>query len=217
MGMRILTVMAAAAVLVMSTACQLQQQQNPASEDKTEKQEHKILPPMHLGAVHQVYPEQKFALLRIIGPMPRGGTVLITHPADGSNIRIGNLVVSSDFNARGNIIAADIRSGEVMQGDRVFQYRNISKTEEDEDSPEARRNAYRPIFDSVTPEEVAAARLQEGEPVSNTPTATEEDAIPETPFQDSPEPHTPEPPTSNPAVDVPSYLDEIPDDIHDWE
>ena len=215
MDMRILTVMAAAAVLVMSTSCQHQQQQSQPSENKEEKEEIKVLPPMHLGAVHQVYPEQKFALLRIIGPMPRGGTVLITHPADGSNVRIGNLVVSSDFNARGNIITADIRSGEVVQGDRVFQYRNISHTEETPESEAATQNAYRPIFDSISPEEVEAARLQEGEPERISQTPEEDDTIPETPAQ-SPELPSTTAPATTPAVDVPSYLDEIPDDIHGW-
>lgn len=215
MDMRILTVMAAAAVLVMSTSCQHQQQQSQPSENKEEKEEIKVLPPMHLGAVHQVYPEQKFALLRIIGPMPRGGTVLITHPADGSNDRIGNLVVSSDFNARGNIITADIRSGEVVQGDRVFQYRNISHTEETPESEAATQNAYRPIFDSISPEEVEAARLQEGEPEHISQTTEEDDTIPETPAQ-APELPSTTAPAPPPAVDVPSYLDEIPDDIHDW-
>lgn len=102
------------------TSCQ--QQRVPEQKEQKIAQE---APPLHLGAVHQVFPEQNFALLRIIGPLPKTGTTVISHPADGSTSRIGNLVISSDQPARNSIIAADIRSGTVVKGDRIFQYRDI--------------------------------------------------------------------------------------------
>lgn len=100
--------------------CCQQQNQTP-----TEKPVEQTPAPQYLGTVHQVYPTQKFALLRIIGPIPAPGETLVTHPADGSTARMGNLVVAQD-EPRSGMIVADIRSGEVAGGDRVFLYRNIS-------------------------------------------------------------------------------------------
>ncbi len=209
--MRRLTVITTAAVLVMMTACQLQQQQNTAEEANAGEKETKVLPPLHLGAVHQVYPQQGFALLRMIGPIPPGGSVLISHPIDGSNSRMGNLIVSSEFNARGNIIAAEIRSGNVVKGDRVFMYRNILNNNADEEPTEEAPEEH-PILDTVSDAEVEEAVRRE--------TAAEQ--IPETPDADTvpelPENYPAQPPhTTTPSVEVPSYLDEIPDDIHDWD
>ena len=119
------------AVCCMQVSCSQLWRQDAASANphKAEK-ELKTPAPLHLGAVHQVY--RNFALLRIIGPMPQEGTVLISYPMDGTMERMGNLVVSSAQHRRGNIIAADIRSGWVMKGDRVFLYRGISEQNEEE-------------------------------------------------------------------------------------
>ena len=224
------TVMAMAALLLISTGCQTQQQQQQQEPEETEQIEPKVLPPMHLGEVHQVYPEQGFALLRIIGPMPKIGAVLITHPADGSNDRIGNLIVSNEYTARGNIVTADIRSGSVMRTDRVFMYRSIVPKNETTEEEERVTAGEHPILDSVSEEQVAAARrkkaaeeaaapaptpapVAEPEPIEEPMPETEDDTIPETAPVEVTE-DTPAAPA--PAVEVPSYLDEIPDDIHDW-
>jgi hypothetical protein len=88
-----------------------QLQQDQKQNEQKEEAAAEIPPPLYLGSVHQVFTNDKFALLRIIGPLPPEGTVLITHPADGSTERVGNLIVSSAQHARNNIIAADIRAG----------------------------------------------------------------------------------------------------------
>lgn len=177
-------------------------------------------PPLHLGAVHQVYPQQGFALLRIIGPMPKGGTVLISHPADGSNTRIGNLVVSSEYTTRNNIIAADIRSGEVMRGDRIFQYRSISPTQTPENSEEAALSGPRPIIDSIP--DSAVQELLQNTPEQNASAAAPEDhgdsdaIIENLPSAPEPTEQIAPRPASGSSINAPSYLDEIPDDISGW-
>lgn len=176
-------------------------------------------PPLHLGAVHQVYPQQGFALLRIIGPMPKGGTVLISHPADGSNTRIGNLIVSSEYTTRNNIIAADIRSGEVMRGDRIFQYRSINPEQTAENSEEAALSGPRPIIDSIPDSAVQA--LQQNTPLrpASDDSASNEDSdvmIENSPATSEPEEQMDRRPVDGSSINVPSYLDEIPDDISGW-
>lgn len=120
------------ALVGMQSSCSVFQQQEQSAAADKEEEKTKIPPPLHLGAVHQVIPERNFALLRIIGPMPREGTVLISHPADGAVDRMGNLIVSGGQHRRGNIIVADIRSGTVIKGDRVFLYRSIAESAEEE-------------------------------------------------------------------------------------
>ena len=193
--MKRLTVIATAALAAFSiVSCQ---QQRPA-ERTAEEIVDEMPPPLHLGAVHQVYPEQGFALLRIIGPMPKSGTVLITHPADGSNDRIGNLVVSSESNARSNIVAADIRSGSIVKGDRVFQYRNIFRSAAEETAPAEER----PIMDSITEEDLLKA--QQAVEAETAPAISEEPTA------------APTPSSSSEPTEAPAYLDEIPDDISGW-
>lgn len=205
---------ATAAVLMCVLSISCQQQQRPGSETDTETGEQQMAPPIHLGAVHQVYPEQNFALLRIIGPMPKSGTVLITHPMDGTNSRIGNLIVSSEFAARNGIIAADIRSGTVVKGDRVFQYRNISRRNEQEREDESTESVAHPILDTV-PDSVVKEMEATPEPLpeepSDAPTATEPHEPEFTP-QPELQPTTPDSGSNTP----PAYLDEIPDDISGW-
>lgn len=143
-----------ALVLTLACAqpsCSVFQQQKHAAEEEKEEEKAKIPPPLHLGAVHQVIPERNFALLRIIGPMPKEGTVLISHPADGAIDRVGNLMVSGGQHRRGNIIVADIRSGTVIKGDRVFLYRSIAAGNEEEELPQEEETVTEET--DITPEE----------------------------------------------------------------
>jgi len=203
----------ALATMASLIACQQQQktQEKKAQEPVTED------PPMYLGTVHQVFPEQKFALLRIIGPLPKAGTTVITHPANGSTARIGNLLISSDQPARNGIIAADICSGTLIKGDRVFQYRDISshpgKEQEistsdalQETDPMLPEQAAQAAPDNATGPDIAAPgqeKLQEGIDVT---------LLPE---QEPASANAPKP-ISTPSQ-LPEYLKDIPKDIKDWE
>lgn len=199
---KIFTIAIATVALLMGACQQNKPQGKPGDQGK-------VLPPLHLGAVHQVYPEQGFALLRIIGPMPKGGTVLITHPADGSNTRVGNLVVTSDQPARNNIIAADIRSGSVVKGDRVFMYRNIAapdeKPEENTDSTTTTTTTSTTTTGDTTP--AATPR----------PTTTEPEEE-DTPAESTTTETSPRGPVIRDRKDhkTPAHIYEIPDDINDW-
>ncbi len=206
---------AATALLLALVPCScIQQQQQRRTEAEAAKQEKKPLPPMHLGAVHQVYPEQGFALLRIIGPMPEAGTTLITHPADGTSSRIGNLCISSQQASRDGIIAADIRSGLVVKGDRVFRYRNISTGQENGDviavdppaGDEEGTTTTAPIPEPPTTDIPAPAGDEAGTAVETTVLPTHLPAAPGS------EPDAPPTPTH-----APDYLDSIPDDISAWD
>lgn len=129
-----LTMLLGCALQISCSQMQQQQEQDAKPEPKQEE----APPPVYLGSVHQVFASDKFALLRIIGPLPPEGTVLISHPIDASTNRMANLIVSSSQHARNNIIAADIRAGSVAKGDRVFKYRSIASTPElEEEEPQA--------------------------------------------------------------------------------
>lgn len=207
----LLLIFAAAAVLLSS--CSQLQQQKPEEESQAIE----FLPPLHLGAVHQVFPADKFALLRIIGPMPAEGTVLITHPADGTADRVGNLIVSSAQHARNNIIAADIRAGVVMKGDRVFQYRNIAAAPvEEEEEREATTLTGEELDLGYTPPDIE-------EKLTVPPTVQENATEPVTPVELTPQPvdlpeeeYTPEPPGVPSTQGLPKF-DDIPDNINDWD
>lgn len=200
------------------TSCsQMQQQQN--DEKTKEEAMPEIPPPLHLGAVHQVFPSDKFALLRIIGPMPKEGTVLISHPADGSADRVGNLVVSSAQHARGNIIAADIRAGLVLKGDRVFQYRSIAAAPVEEEEPEPFTLTDTEIDVGYTPPEIKE-KMEEAVSEANgpapSPVVAEDDLdIPgsETTVLPTEEPVAPAVPEITPH----GRFDDIPDNISDWD
>ena len=196
-----------------AAACQNAQEKRHITEAEREAAMRKTPPPLHLGAVHQVFPEKHFALLRIIGPLPQEGAVLITHPPDGATDRMGNLRVSSAQNSRSNIIAADIRSGTVIKGDRVFMYRTIAPIEDEEEQ---------------TPAE------EEG-----TPAASTDETLPEAPQPELPEPAAlPRPDIPEPAAEEPEsksvettvlpeqdgantpdikLIQDVPDTIHGWE
>lgn len=187
-----------------------QQQQQP--EEKEEEQ--KVAPPQYLGTVHQVYSAQKFALLRIIGPMPQVGTTLVTHPVDGSTSRMGNLEVS-DASPRGGMIVADIRSGVVSGGDRVFLYRNIAVPE-----VKSTEHADVPTEDTLPP--VAPAAPSAPAPAAAA-AATSQSASPLPPEAPAPAP-APVPTRTDSAnplpplpAEAPSYLKDIPDDLSQWE
>ncbi len=199
---KIFTIAIASLALLMGACQQSKPQGKPGDQGK-------VLPPLHLGAVHQVYPEQGFVLLRIIGPMPKGGTVLITHPADGSNTRVGNLVVTSDQPARNNIIAADIRSGNVMKGDRVFMYRNIAAPDEKPEEDSSTPATTTPATPATTPTPAAPTG-------STTPAATEED---DTPAESTTSETAPRGPVIRDRKDhkTPAHIFDIPDDINDWD
>lgn len=209
--MKLIPAIALAALAALPIGCQ--QQQKASSREKEEVS--KALPPLHIGAVHQVFPDQRFALLRIIGPMPKAGTTLITHPADGSNTRIGNLVVSADQPARNRIIAADIRSGTVVQTDRVFQYRDISPMEGEEesrpsladDSPSSPVQQERDLSasqaEAILPQQDAVVE-------SSSPGAGQEVSVLPDPVS------TPPRPATTPSK-APDYLNDIPDDINNWD
>lgn len=197
-------------------SCQLQQQQH----EEEKKEEDKKPAPIYLGSVHQVYPEKNFALLRIIGPMPGPDDTLITHPSNGSNERVGNLVVSMGQPARNNIITADIRSGTVVRGDLVFQYRDISEPDSKEQEMEEIPEVPEIPGGIPTSSEPATTVLPEHPSLTNIlPVQDPADVLEE---EESPAPAAPAyKPTPAPAskapMEIPDYLDEIPDDIKDWD
>lgn len=195
-------------------ACQQQQQIQEQEAQKNESP--KTPPPLHLGAVHQVYPEQQFALLRIIGPMPGPGTTLITHPPDGSTSRIGNLIISTGQPSRNNIIAADIRSGTVVKGDRVFRYRNISEPDSKEQEVPGEEIAEEIPTPHPAPDNNLSTQTDEDfpSPVLERSDEEDQDTIVESDAASTPA-VTPSPLT--PSTAAPAYLQDIPDDISQWD
>ena len=219
-------VMVIASALILSSGCEswwhLSQKQEP------EKPAPKIPRPLYLGTVQQVYPAQKFALLRIIGPMPSPGATIISHPADGSNARIANLQVAEDSSPRNGMIVADIRSGVVAAGDRIFLYRNISSapTERTVPSNDKTDTEESPRYVPPTPilnpspnpsprvpasadqqktteEETTSGTLTTGEPEPSSTPESDSSSAPQPSFPDLPQ-------------EVPSYIKDIPDDVTGW-
>ena len=210
-----------------------------ATETKSERK--KELPPLYLGTVHQVYPAQKFALLRIIGPVPRPGVTLISHPADGSTARMGNLCISADSSPNRGIVVADIRAGAVESGDRVFLYRNIARQEEKTAQTDALHDDVVTESPVVTP--VAERGLPAVLPSVRKPTVPTTTASGYSPLQQggastsaadeprsndggvevtTPPASVPQGPLRQPAMPnlpdkAPSYLDDIPNDINQWD
>lgn len=200
-----------AAALCMS-ACSLVQQQNAGeSSDAAAEERPVIAPPLHIGAVHQVYPDQRFATIRLLGPIPAAGATLITHPADGSPERIGNLCVSNGLHIRNGLITADIRSGTVVKGDRVFLYQSIAAPEGREQTDDTPLPADNTPADDVIPEPSGL----DTPAATNTPWAT-----PSTPAADTPAVETsvlPDDGTGVPEPTAPSSkLDDIPDTYDGW-
>ncbi len=209
---------------LLTTSCLQQQQKLQQDETAATSEKPRELPPLHLGAVHQVYPDRGFALLRIIGPMPGPGATLITHPANGSNERIGNLCITAQQPSRDGFVAADIRSGVVVKGDRVFRYRNIASGGNTGDVIAVER----PDVSDDTPPAGTALSEAELEAFANTPALEDEpaplteepatgrvettvlpDSVPAAPGSDPGAPATP--------AQTPDYLNDIPDSIDDWD
>ena len=207
------------ALVGMQSSCSVFQQQNQSSEADKEEEKTKIPPPLHLGAVHQVVPERNFALLRIIGPMPREGAVLISHPADGATDRMGNLVVSGGQHRRGNIIVADIRSGTVIKGDRVFLYRSIAESSQEEELPDEGSEITEDtdtLVDNGSDEELPdfnnTAAVSD---VGSSPFSAELPQASQPPLEPRPEQEIPEAP--EPPGGIPDKLQDIPDTLDGWD
>lgn len=204
-------------VLFSCSPFQQQKMQEPAQKTSEVKEE----PPLYLGSVHQVFQGDKFALLRIIGPMPSEGTVLITHPADGSTDRMGNLIVSSAGSGGKNIIAADIRAGFIKKGDLVFKYRSISAEEDtdtEEERPEPETLTGTEIDTNFRPREVEEKlqRVRQEIAEESTPAYIQDEQTPaDTPAMEEPEPAPAEPIPSIPSMR--GNLDDIPDTIGGWD
>lgn len=203
---------------VLSSCSWLQPQPKITRETEDKKN---VPAPQYLGTVQQVYPTQKFALLRIIGPIPAPGATVITHPEDGSTSRMGNLVVAKDAAPRGNILAADIRSGDVVSGDRVFLYRNIAAPDPSAPKKNADPAAPQPPAAPKPPVSLApllpapTTPLQEPDAPQQLPTPAAADApeaaAPAQPASTLPQPGVPPTPTQ-----FPGYLNDIPNDISAW-
>lgn len=196
-------------VMIGALSC-CQQQVQPGSEEPAAQPP----APQYLGTVHQVYPSQNFALLRIIGPIPAPGTTIITHPADGSTQRMGNLVVAEDTPARSGMLVADIRSGAVLSGDRVFLYRDIALPD-----PNAVRKT--PEQENAAPEERTPAPLSvrtsgTARPVSM-PAETANPAVSAPIVEPLPAQPAITPPLPPQPTQAPSYLNDIPDDVSQWD
>lgn len=207
---------AALVLAVLAAACQNTQDKRHVTEAEREAAMRQTPPPLHLGAVHQVFPEKHFALLRIIGPLPQEGAVLITHPPDGATDRMGNLRVSSAQNSRSNIIAADIRSGTVIKGDRVFMYRTIAPIEDEEDVQQPATEegeAPVPATDDTLPEAAQpelpepAALPRPDIPEPEPEQATESKSVETTVLPEQDNPNTP---------DI-KLIQDVPDHIQGWE
>lgn len=194
---------------LLSSCSPLQQQEGKSESEQEEKVV--IPPPLHLGAVHQVYPEQGFALLRMIGPVPAPGTTLISHPADGSNDRVGNLCVSNATSSRNGIIAADIRSGTVVKGDRIFLYREIAPPEPQEQDDDIPADADTSGDDTVITEDNSPIRPDAAQPTPDPEPQQVDTTV-------LPEDTTPAPaPSVNTPDGIPDSIRDIPDSINDWD
>lgn len=209
-----------AALGTLCVSCSSWWTQNTSQQEEAKK---KTPPPLHLGAVHQVYPAQKFALLRIIGPIPSPGTTLITHPADGSTTRIGNLEVSENSKPRQGMVVADIRSGVVVSGDRVFLYRNIAPPEEGEQHSTS-TTQQSDALPKPPPLHIRTTGTTDISPQADTQDTTQPEAPPVPIAEPSPIQTNPEvidgpdtlPASSSPSHAKPDYLNDIPDDINEW-
>lgn len=201
--------LAQACALLFPACSQIQQQE---TTEKRQQAEPEMPAPLYLGSVHQVFPTDKFALLRIIGPIPKEGTVLISHPADGTASRVGNLVVSTTPHGRNGIIAADIRAGLVLKGDLVFQYRDISTTAEEEEEEEAPQPF---TLTGVDLDTAPTPATRPAQPVEErfTPGPGPEDNEPAPTMQPDDEPSLPTVPDSPGG----GKFDDIPDTIGGWD
>lgn len=199
------------------SSCSWFQQQQP--EEKQKQQEP---PPVYLGTIDQVYPEKNFALVRLIAPMPEPGTTLISHPADGSMGRVGNLSVSSE-RVDSLRLAADIRGGTVMRGDYVFAYKPLSepsaKTQQaldDAPSDEMEDDTPLPEVDGLLPASGPGSPAAVPVPVPAAVGASEGiSEAPLPPAREAPAPTAPSPTGPQAPQKAPSSLDDIADTLDD--
>ena len=206
--MKCLLLPTAALLLLLPTACQQQQKPTDTKANATKK----TPPPQYLGSVFQVYPDKGLALLRIIGPVPEEGETLITHPTNGSTERIGNLSVNASRNARSGIVAATVRSGTVVGGDRVYRYREIAQPEaKDQQVPEEQTAPAKPeVIASLLPD--APADTPSFLPPSNNAPVSNPFGLKDKPEESESTSSAPIPPAN---TEPPKYIQDIPDTISD--
>lgn len=91
----------------------------PPPEEKTQ------LPPVLVGKISKVFPQQNFVLIQQekTVPVPAKDTVLLSQGASGE--RISNLVMSAERLPNSPHYPADIRSGYPAVGDFVFLYESL--------------------------------------------------------------------------------------------
>lgn len=201
------------AACVAASSCSWFQQQQAPEEKKRESEP----PPLYLGTVDQVYPDRQFALIRLIAPMPAPGTTLISHPADGSTDRVGNMSASPE-RVDDLRIAADIRGGTVMRGDYVFAYRPLAeplakKQDVPGDGPPSPEEDDTPLPETggPLPPETGVLSLPENPlPGTTEQAASEKQSPPAAPPAFVPSPTGPQAPRK-----APSSLDDIPDRLED--
>ncbi len=166
----------------------------------------------YIGSVYKIYPDAKFALIRIVKAKPSAGTTLISRPPNGSDARVGNLVVSPQTvsNNITPLIAADIRAGQLQVGDPVYIYQAIGEeapdiaqqVPADGDSADALNTDLLPTL----PEASFSADIDEQVPAGPTTDHRGHTAAPTTP--------TVQPPTQQ---KVPQNIKNIPDTYEGWE
>ncbi len=115
----------ACAIAFLFAACE--STSTPKEEKKPEEEKKETV--YYIGSIYKVYPDSKFALVRIVKQKPAAGTTLIAHPAAGPHVRMANLQVSNETidNNITPLIAADIRSGQLEVGDAVYIYRALGE------------------------------------------------------------------------------------------
>lgn len=218
-------------------ACQSQTTPDAADPQKAGK---KVPKPIYIGTIYQVYPAHNFALVRLARDVPKVGVTLISHPADGSNLRLGNLCVSAEKvdNTVSRMIAADIRSGTVMRGDAVYIYMDLTAQAPRTQADPAATPADAPA-PAATPAPVGAGASPLASPDATTPSPS---ATPTPPWMAdgaasvSPTPAAPTTPAASPATpsnsgsapvrspgagspdpDLPDFIKKIPDTVDGWE
>ncbi len=206
----------ACAMPLLLLACQ--NQSSPV--ESTRKTSKKTNPkPIYIGTVQQVYPDHNFALVRLARMVPKAGTTLISHPADGTNLRLGNLTVSAEKinNSVSRMIAADIRGGTVVSGDAVYIYENIipndAKKQEVADEIALKENDF--FEDPIAAVAEVQAEAQDTEEQVPAWLDENETAPAPAPAITSPTPVPAKKTTSDPAL--PSFIKDIPDRIEGWE
>ncbi len=115
----------ACAISLLFAACQ----STSAPEEEKKPQKEKKEAVYYIGSIYKVYPDSKFALVRVVKQKPAVGTTLISHPIAGPHVRMANLQVSPERinNSITPLIAADVRSGQVEPGDAVYIYRALGQ------------------------------------------------------------------------------------------